>query len=275
MSYASVIVFLDNSVASQRRLEFALQFAAKHQAHLTGIHLSYGSLMAYDPMGDVSGALIEWERENKEKQLEAKEYFAKCAKNYDVNVDWDCYRDSEMNGVLARARVADICIVGQPASDNYDIEVNRNFFTRFAISSGKPALFIPNKKEFAPVFEKIVVAWNGGRESARAVTDAMPLLKAARIVSVISVVSKNANNEDLPDVNIAEFLARHKVNVEIERDERKPAEAAEFILSRADLKSADLLVMGAFGHTRFSEFILGGMTRAVLQKMALPVFMSH
>lgn len=275
MGFSSVVVFLDSSAASKRRLEFALQFANHHRAHLTGIHMSYGPLLPFDPYGQVSGVALEWELEVKIRQQESKEYFTQQAKNSNINFGWECYRDTEMDQVLARARTADICIVGQVATGSNDNEINRNFFTHFTINIGRPILYIPYGKAFPATFEKVVVAWDGSRESARAMSDALPLLKTARIVSVISVIAKNEHNNELPDVDIATFLARHKVNVEVEKIKNISADTADFILSRIDLKSADLLVMGAFGHSRFSEFVLGGMTRTVLKKMPVPVFMSH
>jgi nucleotide-binding universal stress UspA family protein len=275
MSYSSVVVFLDTSDASKRRLEFALKFADLHRAHLTGIHMSYGPLLPFDPYGQISGVALEWEREVETEQKASRENFLRMAKSADINFDWDCFRDTDMQQVLTRTRVADICIVGQVAPDSNDNQINRNFFSHFTINVGKPVLYIPFGKELPARFEKIVVAWDGSRESARAMADALPLLKAARIVSVISVIAKKEHSDDLPDVDIGAFLARHKVNVEVEKIERIASDAADFILSRVDLKSADLLVMGAFGHSRFSEFVLGGMTRTVMRKMFVPVLMSH
>ena len=274
MSYPSVLVFIDSSPASDRRVDFALKFARLHNAHLTALHMSYGPLLPFDPYGQMSGVALEWELEVEKKQKESQQSFIQKAKSADINYDWDCYRDTELKQVLARARVADICLVGQMLGDADDNEMNRNFFTQFTVNVGRPVMYIPFDREYAPEFKNIIVAWDGGRESARALTDAMPLLKAARLVSVITVTSKSGN-ADLPDVDIAAYLARHKVNVDIERVEKITAEAADFMLSRIDLKSADLLVMGAYGHTRFAEFILGGMTRSMMKKMTVPVLMSH
>ena len=275
MSYQSIVVFLDNSQASKARLEFAFQFAQKHRAHLTGIHMSTGPLFAFDAYGQTANLAVEWEQQIEKKRVESKEYFLQQAKNFDVNVDWDSYRDIDMDQVLARARVADLCMVGQVANIGTDNEIDRNFFTRFMLNVGKPVLYIPHGKEFTPVFEKIMVAWDGGRESARAIADAMPLLQAARIVCVMTVVPKRNQVDDFPDVDIAAYLARHKVNVEIDRVDNVPSNTAEFILSRIELKCTDLLVMGGFGHTRFSELILGGMTRTMMKQMTVPVLMSH
>ncbi len=190
MSYSSVLVFLDNSAASQRRLDFELKFAARHRAHLTGIHLSYRALLPFDPCGQISGVALEWEQEVQKVQQESKQNFFDVAKNFEVNVDWDCYRDTDLQEVLARSRVADIGIVGQIVARINDSGFNRNFFTHFMIDAGRPLLFIPAEKEFSENFEKVVVAWDGGRESSRTLADAMPLLQAARIVSVITVAAK-------------------------------------------------------------------------------------
>lgn len=275
MSYNSVIVFLDNSAASERRLDFALQFARQHNAHLTGIHMSYGPLLPFDPYGQVSGVALEWEMEVQNKQKKSKAEFIHKATNAGINFDWDCYRDTELQHVVSRARIADICLVGQVSNGISDNEINRNFFSQFVITLGKPVLFLPYEKECAAEFKHIVVAWNGSRESTRAIADAMPLLRVAKMVSVISASSKKKQNDRLPDVDVAAFLARHKVTVEVEKVEIDSAEIADLILSRIDLKSADLLVMGAYGHTRFSEFVLGGMTRTMMKKMIVPVLMSH
>ena len=275
MSYSSVMVFLDTSAASDQRLEFALKFAAHHNAHLSAIHLSYGPLLPFDPYGQVSGVALEWELEVEKKQQASKEQFIRKAKNAGINFDWDCYRDTDLNQVLARARVVDICLVGQPSGGASDNEINRSFFSQFTINLGRPVLFLPYGKECASVFRHVVVAWNGSRESSRALTDALPLLQAAGMVSVISVASGKNPAEVLPDVDVAAFLARHKVKVDVERVEKNATEVADFILSRIDLKNADLLVMGAYGRTRFSEFILGGMTRSIMKKMTVPVLMSH
>jgi len=275
MSYHSVMVFLDNSPASEKRLDFALEFAGHHNAHLTGVHLSYGPLLPFDPYGQVSGVALEWEQEVERKQQLSKQNFIHKASNAGINFDWDCYRDTELNQVLARARVVDICLVGQLVSGSSDNEINRNFFSQFVIDLGKPVLFLPHDKQFSAEFRHAVVAWNGSRESTRAIADALPLLRTAKMVSVISAIAKRKNKVDLPDVDVAAFLARHKVKVDVERVEIDSAEMADFILARIDLKSADLLVMGAYGHTRFSEFMLGGMTRSMMKKMTVPVLMSH
>lgn len=278
MSYSSVVVFLGNQAASEQRLDFAIQLSSQYQAHLTGLHLSYRplpSLISFDAYGDMSEVALEWELTVEKDQQNSKRNFINKTEKAGLNFDWDCYRSNELKQVLTRARVADISIVGQGPSDNIDSDVDSDFYTQFTINLGKPVLFLPNEARISTNFKTVIVAWDGGRESTRAIADALPFLKAADLVYVVTVMTKKDPDKALPDVDIAAFLSRHGVNVEIEKVDNIAGKAANWILSRAPQVNADLLVMGAYGHSRFNEFILGGMTRTVIQTMTLPVLMSH
>ena len=105
--------------------------------------------------------------------------------------------------------------------------------------------------------------------------DAMPFLKLAKQVKVLSISERIDEDHDLPDVDIATYLSKHDVKVEIERNENVQIAPAEWLLQRAANCGADLLVMGAYGHNRLTELILGGVTRTVMRQMTLPVLMSH
>jgi nucleotide-binding universal stress UspA family protein len=140
---------------------------------------------------------------------------------------------------------------------------------------GRPVLFLPHSAPLPASFDHIMVAWDGGREAARAMADAMPLLRQAKRVTVLSISKKMDLEHDLPDVDIGAYLAKHEVNVEVERNEDIDVTPAEWLLFRTEELKADLLVMGAYGHSRVTELILGGTTRSVMQKMRLPVLMSH
>jgi len=122
-----------------------------------------------------------------------------------------------------------------------------------------------------------LIAWNAGREAARAVRDALPLLKRMRSATVLVVDLKENpyGHGEEPGADIATHLARHGVKVEIDRWSIPDAKPAEVILSRAADYGSDLLVMGAYGHSRVRELVLGGVTRSILEQMTLPVLMSH
>lgn len=120
----------------------------------------------------------------------------------------------------------------------------------------------------------MLIGWDGSREAARAVCDAMPLLAAAAVVTVDAEPSRTEHGE-IPGADIALHLARHGVKATVERTVSAGIDVGNVLLSRASDVGADLLVMGAYAHSRVRELILGGTTRTVLETMTLPVFMAH
>jgi nucleotide-binding universal stress UspA family protein len=123
----------------------------------------------------------------------------------------------------------------------------------------------------------VVVGWDASREAARAVRDALPLLTQAKVVEVVSVNPRPADlgHGDVPGADIALYLARHGVNVEVQRIETRELDVGNALLSHVASEAADLLVMGGYGHARLREIMLGGATRTILHDMTVPVLMSH
>jgi nucleotide-binding universal stress UspA family protein len=120
-----------------------------------------------------------------------------------------------------------------------------------------------------------MVCWDGSHNSARAAADAMPFLVRAKVVEVVIVTGERGKSEELPGADIAKHLARHGLNVEINRIVASDKDVANTILSHAADADADFIVMGGYGHSRLREFILGGTTREILASMTVPTLMSH
>ncbi len=275
MSYKSMVVCLDNSAGSARLLDFALELAARHGAHLTGLHLTYDPIIMSDPYAVWAPMMLEWEESAEEKQNIAKEQFYSSAKKAAVNVDWAGYRSSDAGHVIAHARASDLAIIGQRNPNDVSNDAGNNLADLLALKLGRPVLYLPYAGNISAKLNKIMVAWDGGREAARAMADALPFLAAAKQVTVLSISEQADLDNDLPDINIAGYLARHEVKVDIERNQGVDIDPADWLLSRANELDADLLVMGAYGHNRMTEMVLGGVTRSLLRHMTLPVLMSH
>jgi nucleotide-binding universal stress UspA family protein len=178
--------------------------------------------------------------------------------------------------VLPYARAADLVVASQtdPAwagSDRLDIA------NRLAMESGRPVLIVPNAGVHEQVGETVLVAWNGRREAARAVFDALPILQRAKSVKVVWVnpQSERETAQDVPAADVCAALARHAVKCEATEQVRPREGVGETLLGTAKDCNADLLVMGCYGHTRFREFVFGGASRHVLAHMSIPVLMSH
>jgi nucleotide-binding universal stress UspA family protein len=146
-----------------------------------------------------------------------------------------------------------------------------------ALSSGRPALIVPYDWALATLGERVLIAWDASREVARAVSDAMPVLERAASVLVVSINPKSTplGHGELPGADIALHLVCHKVEVEVQPVETDLMDVGEALLSFVADRSCNLLVMGAYAHSRVRELAPGGATQTILKKMTLPVLMAH
>jgi nucleotide-binding universal stress UspA family protein len=120
-----------------------------------------------------------------------------------------------------------------------------------------------------------MVAWDAGRNAARAIADALPFLAKAKAIDVVIVASERPKSDEVPGADIGQHLARHGLKVDVKRIVATDTEIADTLLSHAADTGADFMVMGGYGHSRLREFVLGGATRGVLSSMTIPVLMSH
>ena len=123
--------------------------------------------------------------------------------------------------------------------------------------------------------DRVMVCWDGSRAAARAVGDALPFLKKAKQVEIVIVSTKPNEKDEMPGADLGQHLARHGLKVEINQITSPDIDVASTILSHAADFSTDVIVMGGYGHSRLREFVLGGVTRGMLESMTVPVLMSH
>src|SRR3954454_13493204 len=145
------------------------------------------------------------------------------------------------------------------------------------LSSGRPVLAVPYAGQFERVGERVLVAWNASRESTRAVNDALPLLRGAKVVTILAVNPRQGieGHGDVPAADIALHLARHGVKAEAAHTVAKDISEGDALLSYAADIGADLIVAGAYGHSRARELVFGGVTRTLIAEMTAPVLLSH
>ena len=170
---------------------------------------------------------------------------------------------------------ADLIVV--PSAVGNDAAVAHEYFVNLLIGSGRPILVVPPSHHAKTSFARAVIAWQPSRESTRAVHDAMPLLKTVASVDILVVdpeIGEFAHG-DQPGADIAAHLARHGLKVQVYVRPRMGHSIAVSILQHAKEVGADLLVAGGYGHSRFREFMLGGVTRELLRLTHLPVLFSH
>lgn len=278
MSYKSIAVFLDNSARCKERLEYALHLAQMQRAHLTGIHLVYEPIYPLVPEAGVEQLFAQYEEETDQVRRQAEQAFCELARKADVAYDWRVLTGRQIDVVPLHIRTVDLAIVGQRDPDDEATFVAEGFPELVALEGGRPTLFVPFAGPLPNTFKRILVGWDGGREAARAMADALPFLSQADEVTVMSVQSNSEPPREfktLPGVDVAAYLSRHGIKAEFVRSTGVKIGAGEWLLSQAADLGADLLVTGLYGHSRMREFILGGVTRTLLRQMPVPVLMSH
>jgi len=281
MSYKDLLVGLDSDASARERIEIAAALAERFAAHLVGLyplpmpeaprHFGY-----YDP-ALLNPFFEELRARARDAADKTREVFEHIASLHGVSAEWREIPEGADADPAVHARYADLAIFGQLEPDSGEPDMIRPRPEQVTLASGRPILVVPYAGNFPNLGRRVVIGWNASREAARAVNDAMPLLTAAEIVSILTIDPREGPRAhgELPGADISLHLARHGVKAEIERTVSADLPVGEVLLSRAADLGADLLVMGAYGHSRARELLLGGATRSLLRSMTLPVLMSH
>ena len=192
-----------------------------------------------------------------------------------LTIEWRAATGSAINNCILHARHADLAVMTQEnASEKSGLDPS--IPASVVVAAGRPFLVVPYAGEFRSCGESVLIAWSGTRESARAVADALPLMQRAREVSMVSFNLRGDSDwGEIPGADIGLWLARHSVKVNVRQQKSEEIDVGNQILSFAADLGTDLIVMGAYGHSRTFEFVLGGVTRTLLDNMTVPVLMSH
>ncbi|MGE0873210.1 MAG: universal stress protein [Burkholderiales bacterium] len=279
MNYKTIVVHMDRSARRAQRLDIALDMARTHDAHLVGLFaLSTPRIPSYALAEAGSTVLEQLRLRQAEQAAEAEAEFRKAAARHGVStVEWRVSRQDAVGAACLSARYADLLIAGQPEpADAMPAGIAAGFHEELLLSTGGPVLFVPYAGRFERVGQRVLVAWDAGREAARAVSDALPLLaRAAHVEVVVFDPEKSLAHGDVPGADISLYLARHGVKASAAQLSGAGMDVGNQILSRAADLGSDLIVMGGYGHSRMRELMLGGATRTVLETMTVPVLMSH
>ena len=272
MPYRTILLELQDDPQNDPRIECARRLAARFEAELVGIHVSPPPFV---PVGFGEGAayvgpeIFEAQREASRLVRERVEAAFRRLCDPATMAVRDIYEEGDPGDVIAEtARGADLTVVPQPVSGGLDA-LGPQPIHHIILSAGGPVLMLPREGLGEAVGRRVVIAWNGSREAARAVKDAMPFLIAAEAVTVAA-----AGEDAAASLNsIAALLRRHGAPVTSKQVEHGHGAGAT-LLGVAQSEGADLLVMGAYGHSRLREIVLGGATREVMRDARLAVLLS-
>lgn len=275
MTYKTILVHVDRSPHAEARIALAVRIAAAQGAHLIGAAMTGISRFVYH------GATVDIARSVLAVQLEvltnkANDALARfeelAAAVEGLSFEPRLVDDDAAGGLALQARYADLVVLSQFDAEDPIARVDPDLPAYVMLNSAHPVLMLPYAGALATVGTHALVAWDETLQASRAVSNALPLLRRA---DKVTLAVFNTGEQPRPaGADIALYLARHGVNVEVRREENANDVGSALLSLAADI-GADLLVMGGYGHTRFREVLLGGVTQTILKSMTIPVLMSH
>ena len=275
MSYKTIVVHLDAGKRRRVRIDLACTVAQRYGAHLIGFFAleAQPALIAPEAAPTLIPEMLNQQRAAAE---EAGREFAERmrTREYTARSEWRAASADGFEALRLYARHTDLVVAGQP--DPEGDGVPPWFSHDLVMSVGRPVLYVPFAGRFDDCGTRVLVPWNGSREAARALSDALPFLREAKAAEVVSFdAQKLAGVIDMPHPDMKAYLARHDVNASVVAQPTGGIDVGSAILSRTADTGVDLIVMGAYSHSRARELVLGGATRTLFKSMTVPTLMSH
>jgi nucleotide-binding universal stress UspA family protein len=272
-----LVVSLTGDTDQDFAADYAISIAALFTAHVGGVAFTYEPVIPGTLLGGIPTDLIEAQREENAKVARAAlARFDAAAAKAGVSADSRTL-DASIEGaadLFGRiARRSDLSVVGQARPTEGAAE--ELLIEGALFESGRPVVVVPHTQTKPMRLDRVLVCWDGSRPAARAIADALPFLARAKAVEVVAVSAERGEGRELVGTRMAQHLARHDIGVELTRMSAGDVDVAKAIQSHAAERGADLVVMGAYGHSRLREFILGGVTRTFLASSTVPMLLSH
>jgi nucleotide-binding universal stress UspA family protein len=274
MSIKTILLHLNNDPQLESRIEIALNLAARHDAHIKALFTIAQvtvptSFMGYVPPEFIEQSKIAEKKEAEDAKAKLEKLSAAAGRQIEVIIEEGYAPDL----ISAYAVAVDLIIIGQgdPEADNK--AQSQYIADELVVSSPRPVLVIPFVGNYENFGKHIIVAWNNSRESSRALHEALPFLTEAEKVTLLSV---NANDVDSFETeHVLAHLKRHGINANFKAGIWPDLKVGDALLDALVDHGADMLVMGAYGHSRIREMILGGATENILAHMTAPVLFAH
>lgn len=280
MSHKVILAVLDNSKHIPGVVSVAADLAQRAGAHLIGLYAVHAEAQSHELQDPLLAARTEaYGRKHAEQAKRSESAFHQYTQA--VLGDKAEFRRADqdsLSAIIVNARYADLVVMGQRDPDEDNTGMPSSIVDRSVLAVGRPVLVVPYYVSAYPnLGRNVLVAWNGSRESVRAVNDAMPLMQHAERVVVMAVNpgGKRREHGEVPGADLALYLARHGVKAEARASVALEIGAGDELLARASDMGTDLLVMGAYGHSRLQELVMGGVTQTMMEHMTVPVLMSH
>jgi len=282
MTYRSLLVHLDQDGRADARVAYAIAVANRLGCHVVGAAPTGTvplpaevSLGAAASLADYAEAA--WTALHHRGEAARARFDAACQRAGLRSCESLSERADKAQSLVRLSHCSDLVVLSQPDPRDAEFAVMRTLVGDVMLQSARPTLFLPYAGQFDSVAARTLVAWDDSREAARAISDALPLLRIAEQVRIVTW-NESFVEDDGPwserQESLKRWLGWQGVTAEA-RLKSTETDVAEAMLSEAADFGASLLVMGAYGHARWTERVLGGTTRRILESMTVPVLMSH
>jgi nucleotide-binding universal stress UspA family protein len=280
VTYKTILVHLHDVRRAKRLLDAAIPLARQSGGHVIGLSVlpPYVMIPASESVG-TSLTIDEHRLAYAVIMRDLKDVFSSVPDKLDIATEWreaDAGFGTAAGMIVTHGRATDLIVVAQkePTWSYSDMLEEPD---RIASESGRPVLVVPNVGDVSLPPKRVIVAWNGTSESTRAVFDALPLLKTATAVNVVWIDPQRdrATAGDVPGAELCATLSRHGIHSTAIAAKAEHGDAGIELLEQVKAQQADLLVMGAYGHTRLRQFFLGGVSKHIFASMTCPVLLSH
>ncbi len=268
----SVLLHIFEDDGLDDRIVVALDVCRAHDAHLTCIYVTpYAAYVGLDPMGGVfaSGAVIESLREA-EAAIRAK-IEARLTRE-DVRWDWQSYDGDPAQTIVSVSSLADLVVLSQVGPGIGGITAPMPIVDQVAVNAGCPVLVVPKGVSRFDATAPVVIGWNASEQAARALREALPLLKMARNVTLVSIGEEEAV---YPQTDASTYLSHHGIKSDLQSFPASAGTADAVLSDVAKAQGAGAVLIGAYGHSRLRETLLGGVTRRLVTSSTLPVLLGR
>ncbi|MGB8275042.1 MAG: universal stress protein [Alphaproteobacteria bacterium] len=274
MSYKTILVHLSNDKAHMTRLRIGIGLATRYEAHLVALYIATPISMPAEIAGRAASTayLAEATEAARERAQHVRAEIESWCARQKLSWEWQTGEGDHLDILARHANYADLAVVSHSRAELVEDRVIFHVPEHLPLVAPCPVIVLPTEGEPTPIEGHVMIAWKECRQSARAVEDAIPVLKRAGKVTVLTVLP--AEQEAVPGQALVAYLARHGVAAQAVNDINGGG-IGEVILAHARQEKASLLVMGAYGHSRLREMVMGGVTRHVLNNLSVPVLLAH
>ena len=274
MPFKTILAIVQGNEDAERVSDCAGALAARFEAHLIGLHAEALPIPYTSTIGFPDAEFIQASTEvNQERARKLEALFTQRTADAGVSAEWrslESFSGDSAHSGIASARSCDLVIAAQAGPDGASPDVDALLY-----DAGRPVLVTPHDAPCLTSFRRVIVAWNGSRESARAAFDALPFILEAESTEILLIDPPETPDAAEAGADIAAALARHGAQVTVHTEASGGLATDDVIRNRVAATGADLLVLGAYSHSWFRELLFGGVTRTVLQSMPVTAFLSR